>query len=52
MRDWIASWLEQRIAAHLLDAAHTKTPEPRRIAHRMTADDLRQLLIDLEKGPE
>lgn len=49
--DWVSSWLQQRADAHDLDGKHHGTHETRRLAHRMTADDLRELMHDLENGP-
>lgn len=48
--DWVAATLEQCADSHTLDAQHAATPVERRLAHRMTADALRDLARDVERG--
>lgn len=46
-RDALRAWLESTADAHDLDAKHAKTPETRKLVHRMVAADLRQAAIDV-----
>jgi bifunctional DNase/RNase len=48
--DRVAALLEQVADAHTLDAQHAATSAERRLAHRMTADALRDLARDVERG--